>query len=297
MTLFHRCLLISTVTLCLLPSLSPAVAVDQKLKGIACRSVHLGYQKVPDSLVFYNEVQVQSSAEGTYFCVCGFSQGYFGLQELSNRSKVILFSVWDPGDQNDPNSVRDEQRVKLLHNHPDVRVKRFGNEGTGGQSFLDFDWKVGETYRFAVAAKRSGDRTEYSSWFFHPADNAWRHLVTFSTLTKDTSMKGYYAFVEDFQRNRVSTTKTRKAVFSNPAVLLPDGQWQAVTSARFTADSNPVLNIDSGLAGDQFWIATGGQIENSTVQLNGLLNRQDVPTTAPTDLQPLVQQWLDMPRQ
>jgi hypothetical protein len=110
-------------------------------------------------------------------------------------------------------------------------------------------------------------------------------------------MKGYYAFVEDFQRNRVSTTKTRKAVFSNPSVLLPDGQWQPITSARFTADSNPVLNIDSGLASGQFWIATGGQIENTTVPLNGLLNRQDVPTAAPTDLQPLVQQWLDMPRQ
>lgn len=265
-----------------------------ELEGIACRSVHLSYEKVPAAAVFYNEVQVEASADGTYFCVCGFSRGYYGIQQLADGKKVILFSVWDPGDQNDPSRVPDEQRVQRLYQHPDVRVKRFGDEGTGGQSFLDFEWKVGVTYRFAVAARRVGDRTEYASYFFHPDDKGWRHLVTFSTLTEDTQLSGYYAFIEDFRRNRVSATETRRALFSNPSVMTDGGQWQPIEAARFTGDGNPVTNIDSGLADNQFWIATGGEIVNRHNPLNAVLHRKSVerPTTPPSDLTPIVTQWL-----
>jgi hypothetical protein len=281
---------------CVLSSNQPHIveAASPELKGIACRSVHLSYHKVPDAAVFYNEVRVEKSADGTYFCVCGFSRGYYGIQELADGKKVILFSVWDPGDQNDPNSVKDEQRVKLLHNHPEVRVKRFGNEGTGGQSFLDFDWQIGQTYRLAVAARRAGNRTQYASFFFHPSDNAWRHLVTFSTLTEDMQLSGYYAFIEDFRRNRLSTKKTRKAQFSNPWVMRPDQKWQAVEAARFTGDGNPVMNIDSGVESNQFWIATGGDLTNQNNKLNEVMHRQSdlITETQPDDLTPVVSQWL-----
>src|SRR5262249_18142465 len=107
---------------------------DERLEGIACRSVHLQY-RAPQGTAFYNEIAVEKSAEGTYFCVCGFNQGYYGLQELRDGKKLLIFSVWDPGKQNDPNSVADEQRVTLLYRDEAVRVGRFGNEGTGGQSF------------------------------------------------------------------------------------------------------------------------------------------------------------------
>ena len=122
---------------------------DEKLKGIACRSVHLGYTAA-ESIAFCVDVQVDSSAAGTYFMVCGWDSGYFGLQELANGKKLILFSVWDPNDQDDPNSVPEEKRVRTLHKDDQVRVGRFGGEGTGGQSFFDYNWKIGETYRFLV---------------------------------------------------------------------------------------------------------------------------------------------------
>ena len=53
---------------------------DERLKGIACRSVHLGYPAA-EGVSFYNEVTVEKSADGTYFMVCGWSKGYFGIQE------------------------------------------------------------------------------------------------------------------------------------------------------------------------------------------------------------------------
>src|SRR5262249_46367966 len=57
-------------------ALAALSAADEKLKGIACRSVHLGYP-APEGTAFYNEVTVEASAPGTYFMVCGWSKGYF----------------------------------------------------------------------------------------------------------------------------------------------------------------------------------------------------------------------------
>ena len=239
---------------------------DEKLKGIACRSVHLGYP-APVGVAFYNEVSIEQSAPGTYFMVCGWSKGYFGMQELANGKKLILFSVWDPGNQDDPKSVKDELRVKLLHQGDGVRIGRFGGEGTGGQSFFDYDWKAGETYRFLVTARAVEKRSEYSGYFFVPEKNEWKHLVTFSTPTGGTLLNGCYSFVEDFKRDKVSTTKPRRAKFGNGWLQTVDGPWQAITKAKFTADANPVTNIDAGIDKDWFFLSTGGEIENKTVKL------------------------------
>ena len=250
----------------LLLAITPVVQADEKLKGIACRSVHLGYP-APVGVAFYNEVTIEQSAAGTYFMVCGWDKGYFGMQELGNGKKLVLFSVWDPGEQNDPSTVKDDVRVKQIHKDEQVRVGRFGNEGTGGQSFFDYDWKIGETYKFLVTAKAADKRTEYAGYFFLPEKKEWKHLVTFSTPTGGTLMKGYYSFVEDFKRDRVSTTKTRYARFGNGWVRPAEGEWQPLLKARFTADANPVTNIDAGIERNRFFLATGGEIENKTVPL------------------------------
>ena len=261
------------------------VLADERLKGIACRSVHLGYPAPPGS-AFYNEVAVEQSAPGTYFMVCGWSKGYFGMQELGNGKKLVLFSVWDPAAGNDPSKVPAEKRVKLLHNDPQVRVKRFGNEGTGGQSFFDYDWKPKETYRFLVTARPDGpERTAYSGYFFIPEKKEWKHLVTFSTLTpKDEQLRGYYSFIEDFRRNKVSASQVRKAQFGNGWVKPRDGEWISVQKARFTADSNPVLNIDAGAAGARFFLVTGGETKNATTKLRETITREAGSGKPPADL-------------
>ncbi len=239
---------------------------DESLKGIACRSVHLSYP-ADAAVAFYNEVTIEHTAPGTYFMVCGWGKGYFGMQELANGKKLILFSVWDPGDQNDPKVVKDEQQVKRLYKGDGVRVGRFGGEGTGGQSFFDFDWKIGETYRFLVTAKAVEKRSEYSGYFFHPVTNEWKHLVTFSTPTGGELLQGCYSFVEDFKRDKVSTTKTRRARFGNGWIATEGGTWKYLTKIHFTGDANPVTNIDCGIEGDRFFLATGGHIENKSVKL------------------------------
>jgi hypothetical protein len=120
---------------------------DERLKGIACRSVHLTYP-APEGIAFYNEVTVEKSADGTYFMAAGWSKGYFGIQELADGKKLVLFSVWEPTSGDNPKNVDESKRVKMLYKDAAVRVHRFGGEGTGGQSFFDYDWRTSQTYRF-----------------------------------------------------------------------------------------------------------------------------------------------------
>lgn len=257
-----------------------AAHADEKLKGVACRSVHLWYP-APQGSAFYNEVTVVRSAPGTYFMAAGWDKGYFGMQQLGDNKKLLIFSVWDSG-LNDPRAAAKDKQVKLLHKDARVRVGRFGGEGTGGQSFFDYNWKVGQTYRFLVTSKIHGERTEYAGYFFVPETKKWKHLVTFSTVTGGKPLAGYYSFVEDFKRDRVSATKERRARYGNGWVKTTRGGWKDLTQAKFTADSNPAMNIDSGESGGQFFLATGGKVENKGTKLKSTMKRP--AGKRPTDL-------------
>ena len=249
---------------------SPAIAAEgAKEKPNAARSVHLGWQ-APKGTLFYNEIRILESTTNTYFCVAGFSHGYFGLQDFGGRKpKVAIFSIWDPGKQDDPSSVAVTNRVELLYKDPDVRTGRFGGEGTGGQSFLNFDWKIGSVYRFLVHAKVEGKKTAFAGYLYDDARKQWRHLVTFRTLTGGDPLHGYYSFIEDFRRDGRSPNERRVAEFGNGWVRNLDGQWFDLSKARFTGDPTPLMNIDAGPAKAPGWffLQTGGASTNSTVEL------------------------------
>jgi len=279
----------SSLFVILIICLSTIAQADAKLEGKACRSVHLGFP-APEGSAFYNEMTIEKSAEGTYFMAAGFSKGYFGLQELGNGKKVVIFSVWDPGKQNDKNTVDQDNRVKLLYQDKEVRIGRFGGEGTGGQSFLDYDWKIGTTYRFMVSAKVEDEkRTAFSAYFFIPEQKAWKHLVTFSTITAGKPLSGYYSFVEDFKRNKISATQTRQASYG-PAWIksAKDGQWTLASKAKFTGDSNPVMNINAGINPKdptRFFLTTGGETKNTDTQLKETMElAEPAKLTLPTDI-------------
>jgi len=267
----------------LLALMSTSASANEQLAGIACRSVHLAFPS-EKSAAFYNEVTPLHSATGTYFCVCGWDKGYFGMQEVGDGKKLLIFSVWDSGN-NDPNAVKEEQRTKLLFKDDKTRIGRFGGEGSGGQSFFDYTWKTGETYRFLVTAKVSGERTEYGGYFYVPEEKAWRHLVTFSTITGGQLMGGFYSFIEDFKRDKVSATIARNARFGNGWAKSADGSWRALRSAKFTADGNPSLAIDAGLASDRFFLATGGATTNRCAPLWSTVSLpESQPLKLPSDL-------------
>lgn len=59
---------------------------------LAARSVHLAYKTENEVTLFYNEVTVEETTPCSYFMVCGWRFGYFGIQQLNDSDdKVIYF--------------------------------------------------------------------------------------------------------------------------------------------------------------------------------------------------------------
>lgn len=266
---------------CLLTFVVGAVFAEEPRVPNAARSVHLGFP-APEATIFYNEVTVEESVPGSYFMVCGFKHGYFGIQELSGpEDKVVLFSIWDPGDQNDPNSVPADRRVEVLHNDKDVRVGRFGNEGTGAQSFYKLKWQIGQTYRFCVKATVEKPKTSFAAYLWLDDSKEWKHLATFRTQTGGEPLRGLYSFLEDFRRDGRSAKQTRRATFGNGWVQTTNGDWVALTKARFTGDATPLDNIDAGVKDRRFWLVTGGDVTNHVPLKSMLLwTPVELPLTA-----------------
>jgi hypothetical protein len=241
----------------------------------AARSVHLAYP-APAGAFFYNQVVVERSVNGSYFMACGWNTGYFGIQQLDGPDdKVVLFSVWDPTKGDDPAAVNTEDRVEVLYHAADVRIKRFGGEGTGGQCMWKHQWVVGETNRFLIGAESQGGKCAYTAWFW--TEGAWKKLATFRTRAS-APMSGFYSFIEDFRRDGASVFDSRRARFGNGWVQGLEGKWLALAKARFTASNaewESKENIDAGVEQGEFFLETGGQIHmsrelKSTIQLTDM---------------------------
>lgn len=249
-----------------LVALSATVVASAAEIPRAARSVHLGYG-APVGDVFYNEIVVEQSVNGSYFMACGWDTGYCGIQQLgSPTNKVVIFSVWDPAKGNDPKAVREQDRVENLFAGEGVRIKRFGGEGTGGQAMAPFAWKIGETNRFVIQSRAQSNKTAYTAWVLDPVRSDWRKLATFRTRTGGRGLRGYYSFVEDFRRDTRSANEVRRARFGHGWVRATTGEWVALAEARFTASSarwEAKENIDAGAADGWFYLATGGDTKRS----------------------------------
>lgn len=283
MNTFHHSLLIAA---CLTTSGNLACAQDPARPAPnAANSVHLQWAG-PVAQEFYMEAKVQKSTVGSYFAICGWNTGYFGVQELDAGKKIAIFSVWDPTKGDDPKLVKLEDRVEVLHQGKGVQVSRFGGEGTGGKSMTPFGWQLGETIRCLVRAKVEGEKTAYSGWLWQPGQKEWQHLVTFRVRTGGKPLAGYYSFVEDFRRDTKSVTEERRALFSNGWIKMLDGRMLPLALAKFTHSQAPTEAsdlIDAGLAEGGFYLANGGTTKKSR-EPGAQLELNPVPTEAPKDL-------------
>jgi hypothetical protein len=254
---------------------------DEPKEFRAARSVHLSYP-AEEGVLFYNEVVVEQSVRGSYFMACGWSTGYFGIQQLGDpEDKVVLFSVWDPTKGDHPTDVKSEDRVEVLYEGEGVRIKRFGGEGTGGQCMWKYNWQVGDTNRFIVGAQISGQKTAYTAWFW--AGGAWKKLAGFRTRTGGRPLSGYYSFIEDFRRDGKSVHELRRARFGNGWVKSIEGNWVPLAKARFTASGaewESKDNINAGLEDGAFFLATGGNI-SMTRELKSVINLPATPSNPP----------------
>jgi hypothetical protein len=167
----------------------------------------------------------------------GFGQGYFGFQVNSQNERRILFSVWSPYETDDPNEIPDDQRVELLRRGDNVTVNDFGNEGSGGQSFLVYNWEAGKTYRFLLKgepAEGEINKTDYTAWFSQK-EGEWLLIASWRRPLTDTYLTRIHSFLENF--NTRTGPIERMAFYNNQWILDTSGNWHELNRARFTADA------------------------------------------------------------
>lgn len=267
---------------------SSASQSDESIGGNAppraARSIHLGWA-APECDVFYNEMIVRKSTAGSYFMACGWSSGYFGIQELGGGRKIALFSLWDSGAGDATKSTNLEDRVEVLYKGEGTQVQRFGGEGTGQQCKFDWPWKIGETNRFVVKSFTQGGKTAFAGYIFDSARNRWVHLATFRRRGTE-GLKGLYSFVEDFRRDGRSAAEVREAEFQNVCIENKSGGWQTLNRARFTASNAPTEardSVNAGLTAHGWFLATGGETRRQA-EINSSLARHDSQGAGPSDL-------------
>ncbi len=228
-------------------------------------SVHLRYEvpREPELQYAYSEITVPTGQDpiGSFYMANGFGEGYFGMQVNSPKERRILFSVWSPFKTDNPRDIPQDQRIVALGKGDGVRIGEFGNEGSGGQSFLVFPWKTATTYRFLTEVKPDGrGSTIYTAWFGEKGSNDWRLIASFRRPKTDTTLRGFHSFLESF--NPSFGYQQRGASYGNVWVGDATGQWHECTQARFSVDATGRgrhrLDFVGGAQGSHFYLRNCG---------------------------------------
>lgn len=233
-------------------------------------SVHLAY-KLPagDTEWFYNEVTVPKEGETmhSYYMAAGFGEGYFGMQYNSPTERRVLFSVWSPFDTQNPKDIPDSHKIKLLRKGKDVHIGEFGNEGSGGQSYLCYPWKAGRTYKFLMQVHPDNQgNTIYTAYFYAPEEQAWRLIASFQRPLTNTWYTHAHSFLENF--NPEQGYLSRKVMFGNQWARSKDGKWTRITDATFTHDATASAGVRLDYQGgetkdNRFYLMMGGFFNES----------------------------------
>lgn len=260
--------------------------------GLRGPSVHMKYT-LPEEPVeyFYNEVTVPEGEDktGSYFMTNGFGEGYCGIQANSDTERRILFSVWSPFTTDDPAAIPEDQRIRLLAKGEGVHIGEFGNEGSGGQSYLIYPWKAGQTYRLLTRVHPDGKgNTAYYAWFFAPEENQWRLIAGFARPQTNTWYTGAHSFLENFIPEQGYLERSVR--FGNQWALTSKGEWKELTEGMFTYDATARAQVRMDYAGgveeDCFYLRNGGFFADNT-EFKSIFTRSANGNTPDVDVKKL----------
>ena len=234
-------------------------------------STHLVFETPTDDIEWmYSEIEIDQDQDviGSYFMANGFGEGYFGIQVNSETERRILFSIWSPFKTDDPNSIPDDQKIRLLKKGEGVTTGEFGNEGSGGQSYKVFNWKAQTRYGFLTKVNPNSDNTtDYTSYFFDPETNKWHLIASFRRPQTNTYVTRPYSFLENFIPN--TGALSRRGGFYNQWMRDSKGNWHEITEAKFSADAtarkDARLDYSGGSANHGFYLKNCGFTDDFTL--------------------------------
>ncbi len=235
-------------------------------------SVHLNYEfpKNTDIKWFYNELTVPAGDDpiGSFYMANGFGEGYFGMQRNSSTERRILFSVWSPFETDDPTAIPEEQKIRLLKKGEGVYTGEFGNEGSGGQSYLVYPWEPGKVCKFLNSVEPDGKgNTIYTAYFMDNNSGQWLLIASFLRPKTNTYYRHAHSFLEIFEP--ANGYVSRKLRLHNQWACDINGRWIPLLKARLTGDINAKrryrVDFDGGVEGGQFFLRNGGFFNANTL--------------------------------
>lgn len=247
-------------------------------------SVHLSYP-FADSIQaewFYNEITVPAGQDviGSYYMANGFGEGYFGIQVNSATERRILFSVWSPFSTDDPKSIPPDMRIEMLKKGEGVHTGEFGNEGSGGQSYLRFPWKAGVTYGFLLrGVPDNNNHTTYTAYFHDPEVGKWLMIASFKRPKTNKHLTRFHSFLENFNPDQGNLE--RRVLFGNQWIRDVKGHWISLHKAGFTYDNTAAKgyrkDYAGGVEGDRLYLKNCGFFNQYTLYKSSFERKGDAP--------------------
>lgn len=196
----------------------------------------------------------ESDIIGTYAMALGVLNGYMGIQmngyaaDGSPRHDV-LFSMWDDGSTDEDPNLPEYMRAGAVDWDPLTTTNRFGNEGTGVQTYRKGPyWTPGKYVQFitncrpettSYTTEVNGKPTVHtqhnmlvSAWFNALDGKGWQYMATVRKRNSTTYFDAWYSFLENY--NASTGQANRIAYYRNGYMRArSNGKWYNRNSVRF----------------------------------------------------------------
>lgn len=230
----------------------------------------------------------ESDIIGTYAMALGVLNGYMGIQmngyaaDGSPRHDV-LFSMWDDGSTDEDPNLPEYMRAGAVDWDPLTTTNRFGNEGTGVQTYRKGPyWTPGKYVQFitncrpettSYTTEVNGKPTVHtqhnmlvSAWFNALDGKGWQYMATVRKRNSTTYFDSWYSFLENY--NASTGQANRIAYYRNGYMRArSNGKWYNRNSVWFSntdGGDNTGARTDYGQgttdnpADRTFFMQTGG---------------------------------------
>ncbi len=232
-------------------SLSAVFLVSLSSLPSAARAQHLRWHPSPTAkpaTVLYGEIEVLSTNKYIYYCGCNWwpgnpAGGYTGIQDQGGGKHNMIFSIWDTTPSLHPSIPEMDKRTQ---------GSRFGGEGTGAHTHLDYDWKLGEVYQYYAEKVQDAksENTLTKLYFYDAKLRKWVHEATISNpnngnISVPTFGGSLNAFLENWmgeEREKPKLARYRLWTGTKPSDLQPvtegsgDGNWGVLNDAFYLAE-------------------------------------------------------------
>ena len=243
----------------------------------------------------------ESDIIGTYAMALGVLNGYMGIQmngyanDGSPRHDV-LFSMWDDGSTDEDPNLPEYMRAGAVDWDPLTTTNRFGNEGTGVQTYRKGPyWTPGKYVQFitncrpettSYTTEVNGKPTVHtqhnmlvSAWFNALDGKGWQYMATVRKRNSTTYFDAWYSFLENY--NASTGQANRIAYYRNGYMRArSNGKWYYRNSVGFghtDGGDNTGARTDYGQgatdnpADRTFFMQTGGYTStNKTKKVTAL---------------------------